>query len=128
MRFHFDGRLSLHMCGRSDHLLEIFRDDLAVHELQGFGYEVDLDRIAGVLGGRVVLLGNVNPMLIHAGTPDRGPGRDPPRPRETWPRWAGSSFRTATTSPPGSPLANINAMMEAAEEWGRPSAPGRATS
>jgi hypothetical protein len=32
-------RLSLHMCGRSDHLLEIFRDDLAIHELQGFGYE-----------------------------------------------------------------------------------------
>ncbi|MBN1966755.1 MAG: hypothetical protein JW910_19030, partial [Anaerolineae bacterium] len=63
LRFHFDGRLSLHMCGKSDHLLEIFRDDLQIHELQGFGYQVDLDRIAEVMGGRVVLLGNINPML-----------------------------------------------------------------
>ncbi|MCJ7586892.1 MAG: hypothetical protein MUQ00_03190 [Candidatus Aminicenantes bacterium] len=77
-------RLSLHMCGRSDYLLEIFRDDLAIHELQGFGYEVDLGRVLdalGPLGGLIIQDGN--------------------------------------NIPPGSPLANINAMMEAAEA-GRP--------
>jgi uroporphyrinogen-III decarboxylase len=119
LRFHFDGRLSLHMCGRSDHLLEIFRDDLAVHELQGFGYEVDLDRVAEALGGRVVLLGNVDPRLIRSGTPEdvrRATRRvlDKLAPR------GGLIVQDGNNVPPGSPLANINAMMEAAEAWGRP--------
>ena len=119
LRFHFDGRLSLHMCGRSDHLLEIFRDDLAIHELQGFGYEVDLDRIGEALGGRVVLLGNVDPRLIRSGTPDdvrRATRRvlDKLAPR------GGLIVQDGNNVPPGSPLANINAMMEAAEAWGRP--------
>ncbi len=76
LREHFDGWAMLHMCGRSDHLLEVFRDGLRIDELQGFGWEVDLDRIAEVLGGRVVLLGNVNPMLIRSGSPDDGPRGD----------------------------------------------------
>lgn len=118
LRFHFDGWLSMHMCGRSDHLLEIFRDDLKINELQGFGYQVNLDRIASVLAGRVVLLGNINPMLIHSGTPEQvreavrqvieklGPSR-------------GLIIQDGNNIPPGSPLENINAMMEAAELYGR---------
>lgn len=119
LRFHFDGRASLHMCGRSDHLLEIFRDDLAIHEFQGFGYEVDLGRIGAVMGGRVVLLGNVNPMLIRTGTPGqvRAAAR---RVLETLGPRGGLIVQDGNNIPPGSPLANINAMMEAAEEWGRP--------
>jgi uroporphyrinogen-III decarboxylase len=118
LRFHFDGRLSLHMCGKSDHLLEIFRDDLAIHELQGFGYEVDLDRIAAIMGGRVVLLGNVNPMLIHAGTPPEVRAATRRVIEKLAPR-GGLIVQDGNNIPPGSPVANINAMMEAAEEWGR---------
>jgi uroporphyrinogen decarboxylase len=118
LRDHFDGWAMLHMCGRSDHLLEIFRDGLRIHELQGFGYEVDLDRVAEILGGRVVLLGNVNPMLIHSATPDEvreatrrvigklAPGR-------------GFIVQDGNNIPPGSPIENINAMMEAAERYGK---------
>jgi uroporphyrinogen decarboxylase len=118
LRFHFDGRLSLHMCGATDHLLEIFTHDLAIHEFQGFGYQVDLHRVANVMGGKVVLIGNVNPMLIHAGTPAEvqevtrrvievlGPHR-------------GLIIQDGSNIPPGSPLENINAMMEAAETYGR---------
>jgi uroporphyrinogen decarboxylase len=118
LRDHFEGWAMLHMCGRSDHLLEVFRDGLRIHELQGFGYEVDLDRVADILGGRVVLLGNVNPMLIHSGTPEQvreatrrvigklAPGR-------------GFIVQDGNNIPPGSPLENINALMEAAERYGR---------
>ena len=118
LRDHFHGWAMLHMCGRSDHLLEVFRDGLRINELQGFGYEVDLDRVAEVLGGRVVLLGNVNPMIIHSGTPDEvreatrrvigklAPGR-------------GFIVQDGNNIPPGSPIENINAMMEAAERYGR---------
>jgi uroporphyrinogen decarboxylase len=117
LRFHFDGRASFHMCGRSDHLLEIFADDLAIDEYQGFGYEVDLARIARVMAGRVVLLGNVNPMLILSGTPDQV--------RETTRRviealapLRGFIVQDGNNIPPGSPIENINAMMEAAEIYG----------
>jgi uroporphyrinogen decarboxylase len=118
LRDHFEGWAMLHMCGRSDHLLKVFRDGLRIHELQGFGYEVDLDRVADVLGGRVVLLGNVNPMLILSGTPEEvrqatrrvieklAPGR-------------GFIVQDGNNIPPGSPLENINAMMEAAERYGK---------
>ncbi|MGZ5487933.1 MAG: uroporphyrinogen decarboxylase family protein [Candidatus Aminicenantales bacterium] len=118
LRFHFDGRASLHMCGKTDHMLEIFRDDLAIHELQGFGYEVDLDRIGAVMGGRVVLIGNVNPMLIHAGTPDDVRAATRRVIEKLGPR-GGLIIQDGNNIPPGSPLANINAMMEAAELWGR---------
>jgi uroporphyrinogen decarboxylase len=118
LRFHFDGRTSLHMCGKSDHLLEIFRDDLAIQELQGFGYEVDLDRIGAAMGGRVVLIGNVNPMLIHAGTPDEVRLATRRVIEKLGPR-GGLIVQDGNNIPPGSPLENINAMMEAAEAWGR---------
>lgn len=119
LRFHFDGRASLHMCGRSDHLLEIFRDDLAIHEFQGFGYEVDLDRVGAVMGGRVVLLGNVNPMLIRNGTPAdvRAATR---RVLDKLGPLGGLIVQDGNNVPPGSPVANINAMTAAAEEWGKP--------
>ena len=118
LRFHFDGRASFHMCGRTDHLLETFVTDLRIDEYQGFGYEVDLDRIAGIMGGKVVLLGNVNPMLIRSGTP--GQVREATRRViETLAPLKGFIVQDGNNIPPGSPLANINAMMEAAETYGR---------
>lgn len=118
LRFHFDGYLTLHMCGATDHLLEIFRDELNINELQGFGYQVDLDHVARVLGGRVVLIGNVNPMLIRSGTPAevREASR---RVIEKLAPLRGFILQDGNNIPPGSPLENINAMMEAAELYGR---------
>lgn len=118
LRFHFDGYASLHMCGRSDHMLGIFADDLKINELQGFGYQVNLDKIASVMGGRVVLIGNVNPMLIHTGTPEQV--REATRTViEKLAHFRGLIIQDGSNIPPGSPLANINAMMEAAERYGR---------
>lgn len=118
IRFHFDGRLSFHMCGASNHLLEIFIDDLAIHDFLGFGYQVDLHRVARVMGGRAVLVGNVSPMLIHSGTPAevREATR---RVIEVLGPHRGLIVSDGSNVPPGSPLENINAMMEAAEKYGR---------
>ena len=118
LRSHFNGYVSLHMCGATDHLLEVFADELKINEYQGFGYQVDLDRIASVMGGRVVLLGNVNPMLIHSGT--RNEVMDATRRViEKLSPTKGLIVQDGNNIPPGSPLENINAMMEAAERYGR---------
>ena len=118
LRSNFDGYVSLHMCGRTDHLLEIFADELRINEYQGFGYQVDLDHIASVMGGRVVLIGNVNPMLIHSGSPEEV--REATRiVIEKLATHRGLIIQDGNNIPPGSPLENINAMMEAAEIYGR---------
>jgi uroporphyrinogen decarboxylase len=118
LRFHFDGRLSLHMCGQTDHLLKIFVNDLEIHEFQGFGYQVSLERVAAAMGGRVVLVGNVNPMLIRDGTPEQV--RQATRKViETLGPYRGLIVQDGSNIPPGSPLQNINAMVEAAELYGR---------
>jgi len=120
LRFHFDGRLSLHMCGATDHLLDIFVDDLKIHEFQGFGYQVSLRHVAEVMGGKVVLIGNVDPMLIHSGTPDDV--REATRKViEVLGPCRGLIVQDGSNIPPGTPLENINAMTEAAEIYGRPS-------
>ena len=106
------------MCGATNHLLEIFQHDLKIHEFQGFGYQVDLDLLARVMGGRVVLIGNVDPMLIHSGTP--GQVREAARRViEVLGPHRGLIIQDGSNVPPGSPLENINAMMDAAELYGR---------
>lgn len=118
LRFHFDGYVSLHMCGDTNHLLDIFVDDLKINEFQGFGYQVELDRVASVMSGRVVLVGNVNPMLIHFGSPQQV--RDATRTViEKLAQKKGLIIQDGSNIPPGTPLENINAMMEAAEMYGR---------
>jgi uroporphyrinogen decarboxylase len=79
---------------------------------------VDLDRIAEVLGGRVVLIGNVSPLLIETGTPEqvREATR---RVIEKLGPYRGLIIQDGNNIPPGAPLENINAMMEAAEIYGR---------
>lgn len=106
------------MCGDTNHLLDIFVDDLKINEFQGFGYQVELDRVASVMGGRVVLVGNVNPMLIHFGSPQQV--RDATRTViEKLAQKKGLIIQDGSNIPPGTPLENINAMMEAAEMYGR---------
>jgi len=117
LRFQFDGWLSLHMCGSAGHLLKTFRDELQIHELQGFGYQVDLDTVGAILGGRVVLVGNVNPLLIHSGTPEQV--RDATmRVIKKLGHFGGLIVQDGSNIPPGSPIENINAMMAAAESIG----------
>ena len=118
LRFHFDGYASLHMCGKSDHLLETFRDDLKINELQGFGYQVDLDHIAEIMGGRVVLVGNVDPMLILNGSPAEIIEACRMVIEKIAP-YKGFILQDGNNIPPGSPLENINAMMKAAKLYGK---------
>jgi uroporphyrinogen-III decarboxylase len=107
----------LHMCGRTNHLLEVFSDDLRIGEFQAFGYEVDLDRVVSVMGGQVVLLGNVSPLLIRQGPPHRV--REAVRSCiEKLAPHRGYIVQDGANIPPGTPVEHINAMMEEAERSG----------
>ena len=105
------------MCGHTDHLLQMLSDDLKINELQGFGWEVDLERIGQIMGGRVVLGGNVSPLLIAQGTPEQVKAATR-RVLETLAPYGGLIIQDGNNIPPGSPVENINAMMEASNEYG----------
>ncbi len=117
LRDHFDWA-SMHMCGHTDHLLDIFTNQLKINEYQGFGWQVDLDKIAQIMGGRVVLLGNVNPLLIANGTPGQVK-KATRRVIEKLAPYRGLIIQDGNNIVPGSPVETINAMTEAAEEYGR---------
>ncbi len=70
------------------------------------------------MGKRVVLLGNVDPMLIRSGTPEQV-RQATRRVIEKLAPLHGFIVQDGNNIPPGSPLENINAMMEAAEIYGR---------
>jgi uroporphyrinogen-III decarboxylase len=117
LRDHFDWA-SMHMCGHTNHLLEIFANQLKINEYQGFGWEVDLEKIAEIMGGKVILLGNVNPLIISNGTPDEVKQAT----RQVIDKLAhlnGLIIQDGNNIAPGSPVENINAMMDAAEEFGQ---------
>ena len=69
------------------------------------------------LGGEVVLVGNVNPMLIHSGTPDQVRAATM-RVIEKLGHFGGLIIQDGSNIPPDSPIENINAMMAAAESAG----------
>jgi uroporphyrinogen decarboxylase len=118
LRNHFDGWLSLHMCGDTNHLLEIFLNDLRINEFQGIGYQVNLDRLGAIMGGKVVLIGNVNPMIIHSGTQEEI-CKETRKVIKKLAHYKGLIIQDGNNIPPGTPIENINAMMEAAELFGR---------
>ncbi len=116
LRDHFDGWVMLHMCGRTAHLLEYFRDDLRIHEFQGFGWAVPREKVAEVMAGRVVLLGNVDPRVIRFGTPEEVK-RETLECLEIFAPLGGYIVQDGNNIAPGTPVENINAMTEAAEEF-----------
>ena len=58
----------MHMCGPSSHLHSALVDELGITSFDSFGYQVPPEYIAKSMGGRVRLLGNINPMLMLTGT------------------------------------------------------------
>jgi uroporphyrinogen decarboxylase len=115
---HYPEWKSLHMCGRTDHLLKILADELAIDEFNAFGFQTDLDLVAEHMGGKVFLIGNVNPLMIASGTPEQV-RTETCRVIEKLSKYKGLMIMDGANIAPGSPIENINAMMETAHEFGR---------
>ncbi|NQU11442.1 hypothetical protein HQ590_11665 [bacterium] len=115
----------LHMCGRSDHLHQAVLDDLRITSFDLFGYTVDPRVAARNLGGRTLLWGNINPMLIHRGTKTqvKQAARDA---LAAMAPCGGLLLGDGANVCPGTPLANLAALTEAAVEYGAPATGARA--
>ncbi len=111
----------VHMCGQSAHLHEALCTDLRITSFDLFGYAVAPEVAARNLGGRVHLWGNINPMLMLTGTPAqvRQAARDA---LEALAPCGGYRLGDGANVCPGTPIENLAALTEAAEEYGRPPA------
>lgn len=108
----------MHMCGRSAHLYPAF-DDLGVTQFDLFGYQVPPEVVARELGGKMLLWGNLNPMLMLKGTPAQVKA-EALAALEALAPCGGLLLGDGANICPGTPVENIAAVMEAAEEYGKP--------
>jgi uroporphyrinogen-III decarboxylase len=109
---HFGGTCTVHCCGRANHLVPIWADELGVGVFWNFSYETDRHKMAQAMGGRTVLVGNVNWRSISQGTP-QDVYADAMDVLEVFSPYRGHILST-TNIPPGTSADNINAMHRAA--------------
>ncbi len=118
-----DGR-GMHMCGDSTHLLDSLRDDERISSFNVFGYLVDPAVVAEKLGGRAYLWGNIDPMLMLRGSREEVKAAAHAALAAMAP-CGGFMLGDGANVCPGTPLENLAALTEAAEEYGKPAVRGR---
>jgi hypothetical protein len=109
-----DGR-GMHMCGNSAHLQKTLVDVLKITSFNGFGYLVPPETAAKNMGGKVLLWGNIDPMLVKNGT--RQEVKDSCcRALETLAPCGGYMLGDGANICPYTSLENLSAFAEASEE------------
>jgi uroporphyrinogen decarboxylase len=111
------GGRACHMCGDSTHLHQALKKDLHITSFDIFGYLVPPRVAAANLGGKTLLWGNINPMLMKDGTRDEVK-------QAAWEclealaPCGGFMLGDGANVCPGTPLENFQAIMDAAVEYG----------
>ncbi len=109
----------LHMCGQSTHLHQSLVEDLRISSFDLFGYLVEPEVAARNLGGRMHLWGNIDPMLMLNGTREQVK-QACRQALEALAPCGGFRLGDGANVCPGTPLENLAAFTEAAEEYGLP--------
>lgn len=109
-----DGR-GIHMCGRSAHLHEALINELHMTSFDLFGYQVAPEVVAKNLGGKCLLWGNINPMLMLTGTREEVK-KEAMRALEALAPCGGLLLGDGANVCPGTPIENLAVLTEASEE------------
>jgi uroporphyrinogen-III decarboxylase len=113
----------IHMCGPSAHLHAALLEDVRMTSFDLFGYVVEPEVAARNLGGRSLLWGNINPMLMLNGR--KAEVKEAARKAlEAMAPCGGLLLGDGANVCPGTPVENLAALTEAAEEYGRPAKGG----
>ena len=110
-------KVQAHNCGKSDHLLKFWKDDIRVDRYIGFSYLTDKRALKQVMGGSVFLMGGIDTVKLHEGSPENVM-EDCRANLEIFKDCRGFVMMDGHNIAPGTPLANINAMSEAAKKHG----------
>lgn len=111
------GRGGMHMCGDSTHLHQVLVEELQISSFDIFGYLVPPQVAAKNLGGKMMLWGNINPMLMQTGSAAEVKA-EALRALQAMAPCGGFMLGDGANVCPGTPLENLAALTEAAEEYG----------
>ncbi len=106
----------MHMCGLSTHLHEALVKDMHITDFSVFGYQVKPSDIAKTMGGKVRLWGNINPMLMLNGSKEEVKA-EALTILEYLAPLGGFMLGDGANVCPGTPLENINVLVEASKEY-----------
>ena len=105
------------MCGSNDHLHKDLIEKLKISSFNIFGYQVKPETAAKNLGGKCLLWGNVNPMLMLNGSRREILSAAEVCLNALAP-FGGFMLGDGANVCPGTPVENLSLLMEAAEEYG----------
>ncbi|MBF0277729.1 MAG: hypothetical protein HQM13_08065 [SAR324 cluster bacterium] len=106
-----------HMCGKIDHLLDILRDDLDITYLDRFGFSTNRQLLAKKLAGQAVMRGGPHPALIYEG-PVEKITKECVDYIKTLGSQGGYILSDGVGIVPGTPMAHIEAMVDASKQVG----------
>jgi uroporphyrinogen-III decarboxylase len=112
----FPGRRGLHNCGRIDHLIPLIAQQLRITHLNGFGFPTDPELLAEWMGGKTVMAGGLNPILLLQG-PTEAIKREAFRYLEILSPYGGYILQDGNNVAPGTPTHHLAAVVEAAKEF-----------
>jgi hypothetical protein len=110
-------KVMAHNCGRADHLLGFWADEVGIDRYIGFSYLTDKEKLREVMGGRISVIGGVNTAILHDGTPD-DVREDVKRNIQVLKDVPGFVLMDGHNVAPGTPVENLNAVTEAARSAG----------
>ena len=101
----------------ADHLLKYWTDDIKIDRYMGFSYLTDKRKIAEAMGGKVSIIGGVDSANLRQGTPE-SVREDVRKALEILKKVPGYVLMDGHNVAPGTPVENLNAVTEAAREFG----------
>ena len=109
----------MHMCGDSNHLLEALANELRITSFNVFGSRVSPRAAAEKLGGKALLWGNIDPVLLLNGTKDQVK-QACMEALDAMTPCGGLMLGDGANICPGTPLENLAAFTDASQEYGLP--------
>ena len=106
-----------HNCGQADHLIDLWANEVGIDIYYGFSYLTNKNLIKEKMGGKVILIGGIDTLKLHSGKPE-DVREDVRRNLEVFKDCPGYIIMDGHNVAPGTPVENLNAVTEAAVEWG----------
>ncbi|GEM_PF-261518 len=117
LHLHSQGlKVIAHNCGRVDHLLKYWIEDIGINIYYGFSYLTNKSLMRETMGGKIVLIGGIDTVKLHAGKPE-DVEEDVLQTLRVLGDCPGYVVMDGHNVAPGTPVENLNAMMNAVEKF-----------
>jgi uroporphyrinogen-III decarboxylase len=110
-------KIMAHNCGKADHLLKYWMDDVKIDRYIGISYLTDKRKLAEAMGGKASLIGGVDTANLRQGSPE-SVTEDVRKALDILKKVPGFVLMDGHNVAPGTPVENLNAVTAAARKFG----------